>query len=401
MPGELEELSVKELRLNVADGQQPRCTLSSAKVDYHCGELTQPFASQYFLAAVDRSKRQVRLLPTGAHSQILPIIGRVRTFVPDMAPELTYQEANRELIENFGSKTRKQKQMTMQANSLVHITDKDVAGLDELREMLAVSSDRTDVLSSIEQIRDDLPPYNLDASQPGRVYPIEEMLPARDTEEVDVQSWMELVKDPRKLLGFEQNFSLTAEWIPECVRERIRTYSCNQGRADLERKVTLLAVLADYIRVFRVLNRKGAACPMSRFPKPIGVTDRILAKCYHTFTEDAPTVSGRADRRCLFSKQHSSLFVNTILILLLTIDDFTSTSKALSADLALPNDAIATYARSIGARVVFGRNMDTSKNDDEEEEDVLRTRSLFSATDSFKFSLRTPVKFPRIFRRKA
>ncbi|KAF5392112.1 hypothetical protein D9757_003204 [Collybiopsis confluens] len=314
----------------------------------------------YVLAIRNGSK--LKLLATQNSPFILTrTVKALKSILPaDEPTSLAFREARTALGETFGTKKAKaairaQERNRVDVGAMQGVMQHVVEGIDEKAGGLLTQEDAKELADSARLI----PPFSSTATEPAKVYPLNEMIPDSELKALDIAPVQDSIK----------NNGSTAGILPWKFSKWINNHLKRIGQQEKNRKAR-----KQKFRPAQGLDKNTVYEKMNNVPTI--VVDGLLSR----FTETT-----RGSSVHIFTSAMSTKLLAYLLALCLHVDDFTSDPKMLADDLSMSLTSIQSAYKNLGCKLKTLT------------EHQLSTRGLSDTLGHTKFAvLVAPVVFPKV-----
>ncbi|DAZ92753.1 TPA: hypothetical protein N0F65_000578 [Lagenidium giganteum] len=264
----------------------------------------------------------------------------------------TYMERRRDLVEAFGSKKSKRIQRSMEEN-MVNL--QNVSGATSISQTLKKKVDKAQQQLNEERAKDAsfttdaaalastrnaiLPPCNLDAATPDKVYELRRFLDPQVMESLKIKAkeWIEALKSSNVA-----DFAATNN-LPSVVTRLLLSLQTPYSVGKMCHVVYLTYLLEIFNTHFPL--RKSAAMFSEEKDIPLVVTRHLL----RLFTDSTQNESGHMTY--LQPKQFKDKTILYMLVVALTINNYSLDLTEIAADLKKSAMTLTAYCRQLGCGV--------------------------------------------------
>ncbi|KIK65044.1 hypothetical protein GYMLUDRAFT_39451 [Collybiopsis luxurians FD-317 M1] len=337
---------------------------------------------RYLLAVRDPKTSKLKILSTPKSPFILTRTVKALKSIPpaDEPTPLAYHDARTALGETFGTKKaraaiRAHERNRVDVGAMEGVMQHVVEGIDEKAEGLLTKEEAKDLADSTRLI----PPFSATATEPGDVYPLNEIIPDAEFKALNATPVEENLKsnNPASMLPFKY-----CKWVNNHLKRLGQDGEKSKAR---KRKLKILLYVSTMFLFRRVISHPKGMDKDTVYEKMNNVPTIVVDGLLSRFTETT-----RGSSVHLYTSAMSTKFLAYLLALCLRVDDFASNPKTLADDLSMRVQEIQTIYRSLGCKL---KTL---------SEHQLSSRGLSDTLGDTKFAVLTaPVQFPNVRTRRA
>ncbi|GMF58543.1 unnamed protein product [Phytophthora fragariaefolia] len=368
---------------------------SSDKVAYQGANFgylgsSHDFAS-YAVGVFDRKSKEVRLCNVDQIYVMQQAIKNASENVDDNRGEdKSYMEQRRDLVEVFGSKKSKRMQKSREENivnlenisgaaSVTQALQKKItAAQRKLEEERARDGSYSKEAAALAATRNELlPPCDIDAPTPDRVYDLSKFMDSRVMDSLTIMA-EEVIEALQSTSVAEYSASLNLAALPTRLMLTLSApYDVNKMSL-----IVYLAYMIDFSKSRFPLNKSAAA-----FSEEKGIPLVIVRHFLKLFTDISEGKNGYPTY--LQSKAMKDKLCMYLLVVALTVNGFTLDLTEVGVDLKRSPIQIQAYARQVGCHVEHAKA---------ETAVYSRSASVASKKNILRAVLTVPLNFPIVKR---
>jgi hypothetical protein len=288
--------------------------------------------SRYFIGLWDKEEGQLRFTDVDASFTMEQTLKGVNLTANDFSNQTAEQQRNA-LVESFGTAKSKQR---LRAAMGKQLDDKDLdSGLAaNIKEKAKELDERPAEPLSVD---DYLPPHNIDATEPGDLYPLSGLIPSELMEIIDIKLLQKAFKKRKVFKALETSW----EAFPYSLLEKASEFETE--------RLKVLTYLNSLLRICK-LDRALKVNKSEQWGVLVANTTQnevLLKYLLKTFFLEK---TEKAGTKYVRSKVLTDKLLTHIIILSFIANDFTLNPDKLGPSLKMTTNKLVTYVKSVGAK---------------------------------------------------